>query len=173
MPALKWGLIGASDIAATRVIAAIRASGGETIGVFSGSADRAADFAAGNGLPDYTTDLDALLDWEIDAVYISSTNALHFEQAIRALKAGKHVLCEKPLALEAVQAEAWWSWPRPWVSCWPQTTTCQEALCTPKSANSSRPEPSAPSCPPKSPTPCSFPRGCADGGSAWAHPAAA
>jgi 1,5-anhydro-D-fructose reductase (1,5-anhydro-D-mannitol-forming) len=106
MPALKWGLIGASDIAATRVIAAIRASGGETIGVFSGSADRAADFAAGNGLPDYTTDLDALLDWEIDAVYISSTNALHFEQAIRALKAGKHVLCEKPLALEAVQAEA-------------------------------------------------------------------
>ena len=106
MPALKWGLIGASDIAATRVIGAIRASGGDTVGVFSGSADRASDFAAIHGLPNFTTRLDELLGWEIDAVYISSTNALHFDQAVRALKAGKHVLCEKPLALESGQAEA-------------------------------------------------------------------
>jgi 1,5-anhydro-D-fructose reductase (1,5-anhydro-D-mannitol-forming) len=106
MPALKWGLIGASDIAATRVIGAIRASGGDAVGVFSGSQDRARDFAANHGLPRFGTELDELLGWEIDAVYISSTNDKHFDQAIRALKAGKHVLCEKPLALDAGQAAA-------------------------------------------------------------------
>jgi 1,5-anhydro-D-fructose reductase (1,5-anhydro-D-mannitol-forming) len=106
MPALKWGLIGASDIAATRVIDAIRASGGHTVGVFSGSADRAKDFAATHALPNFTTALDELLGWDIDAVYISSTNDKHFDQATRALQSGKHVLCEKPLALDAGQAEA-------------------------------------------------------------------
>ncbi|MET1086269.1 MAG: Gfo/Idh/MocA family oxidoreductase, partial [Arthrobacter sp.] len=105
MPALKWGLIGASDIAATRVIAAIRASGGDIAGVVSGSAERASGFAASHGLARNTADLDELLGWDIDAVYISSTNALHYDQATRALRAGKHVLCEKPLALEAGQAE--------------------------------------------------------------------
>lgn len=105
MPALKWGLIGASDIAATRVISAIRSTGGETVGVLSGSAERAREFAAGNGLPSATTDLEELLAWDIDAVYISSTNDKHFDQACRALRAGKHVLCEKPLALTTEQAE--------------------------------------------------------------------
>ncbi|MET4590744.1 Gfo/Idh/MocA family oxidoreductase [Arthrobacter sp. 754] len=104
MPALRWGLIGASDIAATRVIDAIRSSGGTVTGVFSGSSDRARDFAKVHGLPNATTDLDELLGWEIDAVYISSTNDKHFDQACRALKAGKHVLCEKPLALDAGEA---------------------------------------------------------------------
>lgn len=106
MPALKWGLIGASDIAATRVIGAIRSTGGETVGVFSGSAERAREFAAGNGLPGATTDLDEILAWDIDAVYISSTNDKHFDQACSALRAGKHVLCEKPLALTTDQAQA-------------------------------------------------------------------
>jgi 1,5-anhydro-D-fructose reductase (1,5-anhydro-D-mannitol-forming) len=106
MPALNWGLIGASDIAATRVIGAIRTSGGNAVGVFSGSADRARDFAASHGLASATTDLDEFLAGDINAVYISSTNDKHFDQATRALKAGKHVLCEKPLALEAEQAAA-------------------------------------------------------------------
>jgi 1,5-anhydro-D-fructose reductase (1,5-anhydro-D-mannitol-forming) len=105
MPALKWGLIGASDIAATRVIDAIRASGGHVEGVVSGSAGRADEFAAIHGLHYATTDLDELLGWDIDAVYISSTNDKHFDQACRALRAGKHVLCEKPLALAAAEAE--------------------------------------------------------------------
>ncbi|MBT2522529.1 Gfo/Idh/MocA family protein [Arthrobacter sp. ISL-28] len=106
MSALKWGLIGASDIAATRVIDAIRASGGHIEGVMSGSAGRADEFAAVHGLRYATTDLDELLGWDIDAVYISSTNDKHFDQACRALRAGKHVLCEKPLALNAGDAEA-------------------------------------------------------------------
>lgn len=106
MPALKWGLIGASDIAATRVIGAIRNSGGIVTGVFSGSSDRARDFAATHELSNATSDLEELLGWNIDAVYISSTNGKHFDQACRALKAGKHVLCEKPLALDAGEAAA-------------------------------------------------------------------
>ncbi|UKA64482.1 Gfo/Idh/MocA family protein [Arthrobacter sp. FW306-04-A] len=106
MPALKWGLIGASDIAATRVIGAIRASGGDAVGVYSGSADRARDFAASHGLPNFTTDLDELLGWDIDAVYISSANDKHFVQATKALRAGKHVLGEKPLALRVDEATA-------------------------------------------------------------------
>lgn len=106
MPTLKWGLIGASDIAATRVIDAIRSSGGHVEGVASGSAQRSKEFAASHGLNHATTDLDELLGWDIDAVYISSTNDKHFDQACRALRAGKHVLCEKPLALDAGEAEA-------------------------------------------------------------------
>ncbi|MCP2046568.1 Gfo/Idh/MocA family protein [Paenarthrobacter histidinolovorans] len=106
MSALKWGLIGASDIAATRVIDAIRSSGGHIEGVVSGSAGRADDFAAQHGLHFATTDLDELLGWDIDAVYISSTNDKHYDQACRALRAGKHVLCEKPLALDPAEAEA-------------------------------------------------------------------
>jgi 1,5-anhydro-D-fructose reductase (1,5-anhydro-D-mannitol-forming) len=104
MAELKWGLIGASDIAATRVVDAIRASGGAAVGVVSGSSDRARSFAGHAGLPQATTELDELLGWDIDAVYISSTNELHFDQACRALRAGKHVLCEKPLALDAGEA---------------------------------------------------------------------
>ncbi|MEY9776445.1 Gfo/Idh/MocA family protein [Arthrobacter sp. MW3 TE3886] len=106
MSALKWGLIGASDIAATRVIDAIRSSGGTVTGVFSGSSARAADFAATHGLGRATSNLEELLAWDVDAVYISSTNDKHFDQATRALRAGKHVLCEKPLALDAGEAEA-------------------------------------------------------------------
>lgn len=100
MTALKWGLIGASDIAATRVVDAIRSSGGNVTGVVSGSGGRARAFAERCGLPQSTASLDELLGWDIDAVYISSTNDLHFDQACRALNAGKHVLCEKPLALD-------------------------------------------------------------------------
>ena len=50
--------------------------------------------------------LDALLQSDIDAVYISTTNELHLEQALAAAKAGKHVLCEKPLALTSADARA-------------------------------------------------------------------
>ncbi|BAU31053.1 Gfo/Idh/MocA family protein [Microcella alkaliphila] len=96
---LRWGLIGTSDIAQTRVIGAIRACGGAVEIVHSSSADRAATYAHANGIPAGTSDLPALLAAEIDAVYISTTNDLHHPQSMAALAAGKHVLCEKPLAI--------------------------------------------------------------------------
>ncbi len=102
---LRWGLIGASDIARSRVIPAIRACGGTVDAVLSSSPSRAVEYAADNGIPLGTTSLDELLGSDLDAVYISTVNELHHSQAIAALEAGKHVLCEKPLALRVDHAQ--------------------------------------------------------------------
>lgn len=100
MMAVRWGLVGASTIAREWVIDAIRASGGEIASVMSTSAARGATYAAENGIPKSVTALDELIgDPSIDAVYISTTNELHRDQAMAAARAGKHILCEKPLAL--------------------------------------------------------------------------
>ncbi|TIX90320.1 Gfo/Idh/MocA family oxidoreductase [Rhizobium sp. P44RR-XXIV] len=102
-----WGLIGASTIAREWVIDAIRATGGEVVSVMSSNAERAQAYAAANGIANYTTDIAALLaDPKIDAVYISTTNELHRDQAVAAALAGKHILCEKPLALSLEDAHA-------------------------------------------------------------------
>lgn len=64
-------------------------------------------FAAKHGIPHVYSDFATFLSSTyIDAVYIASPNALHYEQATAALRAGKHVLCEKPLTLNAHQADA-------------------------------------------------------------------
>ncbi len=103
--ALRWGLVGASDIAATRVVPAIRAVGDEVVGVMSGSADHGQRYAARHAVPFATTELEALLDrGDVDAVYISSTNDKHHAQTMAAIDAGKHVLCEKPMALSVPEA---------------------------------------------------------------------
>lgn len=104
MNGIRWGLIGASDIAATRVIGAIRDRGDVVEVVQSHSAARATSFAAEHGIPLGTTSLEELLQQSIDAVYISTTNDRHFSSAVAALSAGKHVLCEKPLALTVSDA---------------------------------------------------------------------
>jgi 1,5-anhydro-D-fructose reductase (1,5-anhydro-D-mannitol-forming) len=104
---IRWGLIGASNIAREWVINAIRHNGGDIRAVMSSSADRAKAYAAANGIAESTSDLAALLARsDIDAVYISTTNELHRDQAIAAAKAGKHILCEKPLALTLADAHA-------------------------------------------------------------------
>ena len=95
----RWGLIGASNIAREWVIGAIRETGGEVVSVMSSNAARAQDYAAANGIANATDSLDALLSADVNAVYISTTNELHRDQTLAAAKAGKHVLCEKPLAL--------------------------------------------------------------------------
>lgn len=103
----RWGLIGASTIAKEWVIGAIRAAGDEVVSVMSTSAGRGQAYAAENGIAKAVTDLDALVnDPAIDAVYISTTNELHRDQTLAAVRAGKHVLCEKPLALSLDDARA-------------------------------------------------------------------
>ena len=97
---MKWTLIGASDIAATRLIPAMRELGHEVYGVMSSSAERAQSYAAENKISNFTTDLNEAVNWPVDAVYVSTTNELHAEQAIAAARAKKHVLCEKPLAMD-------------------------------------------------------------------------
>lgn len=104
---IRWGLIGASTIAHEWVIDAIRASGGEIICVMSTNAERGKKYAADHGIPYSVTDLDTLFsDQPIDAVYISTTNELHKDQVLAAAKAGKHILCEKPLATDLPDAKA-------------------------------------------------------------------
>jgi len=102
---MRWGLIGASNIAANHMIGAIRASGGDIASVLSSDAARAKAYAAEHGSADGYSDLDAMLaDTSVGAVYISTTNEKHFAQAMAAIAAGKHVLCEKPLAMTVADA---------------------------------------------------------------------
>ena len=96
---IRWGLVGASTIAREWVIGAIRATGGEVAALMSSDAARGQAFAHNNAIPRATTGLDALLLADIDAVYISTTNEKHRQQTLAAARAGKHVLCEKPLDL--------------------------------------------------------------------------
>ncbi|MBG6164145.1 MAG: Gfo/Idh/MocA family oxidoreductase [Roseibium album] len=98
---MRWALIGASRIASGYVIDAIRAQeGAEIQSVLSSDAERGAVFARDNAIPESFTDLEAqLADETVDAVYISTTNEKHHSQALAAIAAGKHVLCEKPLAM--------------------------------------------------------------------------
>lgn len=102
---VKWGLIGASTIARQFMISAIRAQqNSEIAAVMSSNPERATSYAKENGIPLAVSTLDELLGSNIDAVYISTTNELHLEQALAAIKAGKHVLCEKPLVLTSADA---------------------------------------------------------------------
>jgi 1,5-anhydro-D-fructose reductase (1,5-anhydro-D-mannitol-forming) len=102
---MNWGLVGASTIASEHVIGAIRDQGDAITAVLSGDATRGADYAARHGIPASTTSLDDLLATPgVDAVYISTTNEKHHPQAMAAIAAGKHVLCEKPLAMTTAEA---------------------------------------------------------------------
>jgi xylose dehydrogenase (NAD/NADP) len=101
LPALRWGLLGTARIN-RRVIPALRASGRHTVAaVASRSHDRAAACAREWGIPVAFGRYEALLEArEVDAVYVSLPNSLHVPWTLAAVAAGKHVLCEKPIALE-------------------------------------------------------------------------
>ncbi len=103
---MNWGLIGASTIASQFMIDAIRAiDGNEVVAVFSSSDQRGEIYAEQHSIAKHTASLnDLLADLQIDAVYISTTNEKHKEQALAAIAAGKHVVCEKPLAMNVADA---------------------------------------------------------------------
>jgi 1,5-anhydro-D-fructose reductase (1,5-anhydro-D-mannitol-forming) len=102
---MRWGLIGASTMAEQHMIGALRAAGQDVAAVVSMTKARAVEFAAQNGIVVAGDDLAALLaDPGIEAVYISSTNEKHRAQALAAIAAGRHVLCEKPLAMTVAGA---------------------------------------------------------------------
>lgn len=105
-PTLGWGLIGASTIAREWMIPAINAHpDSRVVGVMSSSQERGERYAKENGIPQAYSHIDDLLtDPGVDVVYISTTNERHKDETLLAARAGKHVLCEKPLALNLEDA---------------------------------------------------------------------
>jgi 1,5-anhydro-D-fructose reductase (1,5-anhydro-D-mannitol-forming) len=102
---MRWALVGASTIAAEHMLGALRGAGQDVAVVQSTTARRAAEFADAHRISGFATDLESTLaDASIGAVYISSTNEKHHAQALSAIAAGKHVLCEKPLAMTVAEA---------------------------------------------------------------------
>src|SRR5437660_5570036 len=99
--------MGAASIAGKALIPAITSShNGRLVSIASRDPARAEQMAAQHSIPRCAQSYEALLeDPEVDAVYIPLVNSLHKEWTLRALAAGKHVLCEKPLAMNALEAE--------------------------------------------------------------------
>lgn len=103
---LRWGVIGCAQIAINAVIPAIQNSTfGTVVAIASRNEVKANETAAKLGIPIAYGSYDKILsDPNVDAVYIPLPNHLHHEWVIRAAEAGKHILCEKPFAMNAQQA---------------------------------------------------------------------
>jgi len=94
----RWGIIGTANIARAAFLPALRAGGGIPAAVAGRDLARAEQYAREHGIDRAVAGYQNLIDDPaIDAVYIALPNSLHAEWAIRALEAGKPVLCEKPL----------------------------------------------------------------------------
>jgi len=105
--ALRWGVLSTAWIAREKWIPGVlRADRCRLAAIGSRDLERAHAVARRFAIPRVHGSYEALLaDPEIDAVYIPLPNHLHLEWAIAAARAGKHVLCEKPLAMTAADAK--------------------------------------------------------------------
>lgn len=103
---LRWGILGTASIAVRRLIPAIlRSQTGTAVAIASRDAAKAREAAGRFAIPRAHGSYEALLaDPEVDAVYIPLPNTLHRPWTERAAAAGKHVLCEKPLGVDAADA---------------------------------------------------------------------
>ena len=107
MSALRWGVLSTAKIAREKVIPGIKgAARSSLVAIASRDIERARAVALAHGIETVHGSYEALLaDPGVDAVYIPLPNHLHAEWTIAAARAGKHVLCEKPLAMTVAQAE--------------------------------------------------------------------
>lgn len=105
VPVLRWGILGTGWIA-DKFVSALRASTQQrVVAVGSRSREGAARFAAGHGIETVHASYEALVgDPNVDVVYVASPHPAHLEHGLLAIGAGKHVLIEKPLGLNAAQA---------------------------------------------------------------------
>lgn len=103
---LRWGILGTARIIRKSVPALQETKNGEVVGIASRTEEKALEYADMHGIPQAFGSYEALLaSPDIDAVYIPLPNALHLEWILKSLDAGKHVLCEKPLAMSAAECE--------------------------------------------------------------------
>ena len=105
---VHWGILGAGDIADRQMAPAIRlAHNHELVAVMCRTIEKARAFAQKHTVPRaYDQVEDLLSDNQVNAVYVATPPYLHAQNAIRAAECGKHVLCEKPMALNAAEARA-------------------------------------------------------------------
>ncbi|MCC5831040.1 MAG: Gfo/Idh/MocA family oxidoreductase [Phycisphaeraceae bacterium] len=107
MARIRWGIYGPGHIARKFVDAFNAVIKAHITAVAGRTPERAAQFAAEFRIPHAVEDLEALANHsEVDAVYIANTHNAHFKAARACLEAGKAVLCEKPLAMNAAQVQA-------------------------------------------------------------------
>jgi predicted dehydrogenase len=104
---VKWGVIGSGGIARRRTIpeGILKADNAELSVVFDINAQANAEVAKESGAKEAGS-IEALLDADIDAVYIATPAGLHSDQVQTSAKAGKHIFCEKPLGMTVAEAEA-------------------------------------------------------------------
>jgi len=104
---VQWGILGCARIAATAVIPGIQGSiNGEVLAVASRNLEKAEEYAGKFGIPrPYGSYEELLEDPEIQAVCVPLPNGLHREWTVKAAEKGKHVLCEKPIACSAADAQ--------------------------------------------------------------------
>ncbi len=104
---VRWGLFGLGKIVAARVVPALKDSTRCTLlACAAHTPERARAFGEQHGVPHvHASYADLLADPEVDAVYIATPNSMHYEHALAALRAGKHVLLEKPMAMTVAHGE--------------------------------------------------------------------
>jgi predicted dehydrogenase len=103
---LRWGVAGCGHFAENYFLPALQlAQRSKLISVYSHDIKRAKNIASKFSAPNAFDDFDLFLLSDIDAVYISSKHADHYWQIVKTAKAGKNILCEKPLALSSEQVE--------------------------------------------------------------------
>jgi predicted dehydrogenase len=102
---LRWGIAATGSIAAQFVDALRQTEGAELVAVCSRTPERAESFARTHGIARHHGSYEAMAaDPEVDVVYVATPHSRHCEDAILYLEAGKHVLCEKPLATDQREA---------------------------------------------------------------------
>lgn len=105
MNLIRFGIIGCGVIAEAHVLSLFEIDGATPVGVFDRNRERAEAFAEKHGIRAYPSYASMLADTEIDAICICTPSGLHADQAVQALREGKHVVLEKPMALTAADAE--------------------------------------------------------------------
>lgn len=108
MKSVKWGIIGCGNVTEVKSGPAFsKVPGSELVAVMRRDIEKAKDYASRHHVPRWYSDADELInDSEVNAVYIATPPHVHAEYAIRAMKAGKAVYCEKPMAMNGEECQA-------------------------------------------------------------------